>query len=434
MQLSKQVVFAFGTICSLFSSTIRADPLPQLAVADSYRNNAIHDRDASNNTATSTAGEDDDDAADFAAATNSSGPLQLPVIPGLKSTPELVPSRPAIQPVVAPAESDLTSREVTQDIWLWGSNGSFTTRDNMTINPIPAGKAAMQQLFQNAEAWAWKQYEAGELGGEINHAYFRYSSNNLSLVAIAYGAGANGTDPINWGDYSGLAGYLYNLTLDKFDDSDSSLSGKIELEDHTPIVDFTVTYSFGDVDASNQTSYPVTNQTALTESEIKGDGGRRLAKRVMDRDMGQNYILRIRTSRFHHVRFGLIAQLVKQVYSKIIMDSGLSPTYKQLVDRANLGEGFEGFPGNDIQFVALEGGIARSVLEQAITTLMGMAISDDWTNKVGWTRALYGEIINSAGVTIAHWSLGVVLKEVLGCYVRNPDGSHTLGCFIRDEL
>ncbi|MCJ1338827.1 hypothetical protein MMC09_004116 [Bachmanniomyces sp. S44760] len=443
MLLPKTLLAAFGMVLVFSSTTVVATQasqpvfgpgnLNELKERDVASNGTVNNSIMSNATINGT--EIASDPVDITDLDSES--QQAPLVPGLIATSPILQSYPAIQPVVAPAGSDLTSRDMTADVIYTADNGSMILYNKNVTYPVAVGKAVMQSFFLSARNQSLQKWQAGEVGDEPNHDYFRYTAGGLSMVAIAYGAGGSGGDPFNWGDYSQIVEWLYNLTLTEFSDNDNTFSGNVLLADGTPTVDYVVTTSFGDVVGAGQpkTSNPTTTSGAATLSNPQGgEGGRRrLAKRQRTSQLGGGIVLKTRRA-VAVVSYRILAQVLIKACSDAVMDSSVSPTYLQYTAQELPPLVPANSPENLIQFISPTGGLDKATYIKWLSKLRSRSVIDQWYGKNLYGPALFGEIINEVGDIVAQWSLGIALTQVAPCFIKNPDGSYALGCFIRDEL
>ena len=123
-----------------------------------------------NNTATTGSGTGAFDLADF-----TFNPLQMPTEPGLNATEPtkiLQPLQKSSASPNGPASSDstLSSRDITNKIFLTATTDSMVTADSLTVYTVAADPTTLAPFFQEVEAYGINTFIAGPLqGNESNH-------------------------------------------------------------------------------------------------------------------------------------------------------------------------------------------------------------------------------------------------------------------------
>ena len=93
----------------------------------------------------------------------------------------------------------------------------------------------MKQMFQDATAYALSQYNSGNpFGNESDHNYYRFTSQGLTIAAMAYGEAGSGNQPFNWGDFSLITGFLTNLTI-KYPNNNMTWNGYVFMADNSGV-------------------------------------------------------------------------------------------------------------------------------------------------------------------------------------------------------
>ena len=365
-------------------------------------------------------------------------PLQMPTEEGLNATTSteiflpLHRASSSTSPKTS-VDSTLASRSISNSVFLYATTGSLNTSDGHNVYSVAVNKASMQPFFLDAQAYGVNQFIAGNMqGNESNHDYFRYTSRGLTLVAISYGVAGSGDEPFNWGDFSIIASYLHNLTI-QYPDNNLTWNGYVSMADHTRSIDFFVTPSFGDLISTNGTTTSSAVADTSTPAPVvvgSGSGGRhRLTKRVPTINLGRNGIrMTIRTAAAK-VMAGLLWDLATNAYTTITADSGLSPTYNQVASAVSDPHIAQAMAQKIFHFV-VEGNnpIDRETLLTSIQVLI--EIASQKRIYAGFTEVLFGEL-TIRGRIIARWSLGAPVVGYAYCTFLNPDGSTALGCLER---
>ena len=352
-------------------------------------------------------------------------PLQMPTQPGSSETQVIKAFLTG--PSAAP-NSALTSRSISTYVTAHAFDGSTTTQNGTTVYSIPVNATAMRQMFQDATAYALAQYNTGNiLGGESDHNYYRFTSQGLTIAAMAYGEAGSGDTPFNWGDFSILTGFLTNLTI-KYPTKNMTWNGYITMSDGSRGVDFFVVPSIGDVQASS-TPDPTPPAAAAVANPIGGaDGGLRLAKRVFSIKLGIDGIQLTTRKARAQILTGLLYHLASNALTSLEADSGLSPLYTQLVTGTGDTVLDQVFPNAVMQIVANRGlALSKEVLLEVLNFLVDLTSMT--STHTGSSPILYGEL-KQRGKIVARWSLGQAIAG-FPCIVQNPDGSVAVGCFIR---
>ncbi len=351
--------------------------------------------------------------------------LQMPTQTGFDETETIEAFQPLTRPSAAPY-SVLTSRSISDNITLYANDGSTTTRNGSTVYSVAVNATAMKQMFQDATAYALNQFKSGSFfGNESDHNYYRFTSQGLTIAAMAYGEAGSGNEPFNWGDFSLITGFLTNLTI-KYPDNNMTWNGYVSMADKSRGVDFFVVPSFGDILDSSQ---PAPAATTAASNPIGGaDGGLRLAKRAYSVNLGvENVRMTVRKATTQ-IMTGLLYHLSSAALTTLVADSGQNPSYREFVMGSGDPALERGFPNQVMQIVATNQLLSREVVMAALQVLT-QATYESKTH-AGSTSALYGELV-VRGQIIARWSLGATIFKPT-CVVRNPDGSIAIGCFIRD--
>ncbi|KAK3177924.1 hypothetical protein OEA41_000056 [Lepraria neglecta] len=248
----------------------------------------------------------------------------MPTESGLNATEPTTIFQPLQKSSTSPngptsSDSTLSSRDITNKIFLTATTGSMVTADGLTVYTVAVDPTTLVPFFQEAEAYGINTFNTGTLqGNESNHDHFRLTSRGLTLVAISYGVAGSGSEPFNWGNFSLIAGFLGNLTS-QYPDNSLTWNGYVEMDDHTRSIDFFVTPSFGDLLATNTTQPSGTESAVAAPSPTLSSqpGGRRLAKRVPTINLGTDGIrITIRTAATK-VMTGILADLVTNAYTTL---------------------------------------------------------------------------------------------------------------------
>ena len=349
-------------------------------------------------------------------------PLQMPTQTG-SSEAEVVEAflqRPSAGPNDA-----LTSRSISTYVTLHAFDGSTTTQNGTTVYSTDVNATAMSQMFQDATAYALGQYNSGNLTGtESDDNYYRFTSQGLTIAAMAYGEAGSGPVPFNWGDFSIMTGFLHNLTI-KYPTKNMTWNGYVTMTDGSRGVDFFVVPSIGDIEAA-----PAPAATSPPASNPGGsDGDLRLVKRKYTINLGIGNVRMTVRKATTQVMTGMLYQLCSNALTSLIADSGQSPTYTELVTRTGDPLLDQAFPNAVTQIVTTAGQpLSKDIVVAALNFLTQLTF--DSHMNAGKARTLYGEIIGATGNTIARWSLGAAIAGP-SCVVQNPDGSYAIGCFIR---
>ena len=349
-------------------------------------------------------------------------PLQMPTQTG-SSEAEVVEA--FLQGPSAGPSDALTSRSISTYVTLHAFDGSTTTQNGTTVYSTDVNSTAMSQMFQDATAYALGQYNSGNITGtESDNNYYRFTSQGLTIAAMAYGEAGSGPIPFNWGDFSIMTGFLHNLTI-KYPTKNMTWNGYVTMTDGSRGVDFFVVPSIGDIEAA-----PAPAATSTAASNPGGsDGDLRLVKRTYAISLGvENVRMTVRKATTQVVT-GLLYHLCSNALTSLIADSGQSPTYTELVTRTGDPLLDQAFPTAVMQIVTTAGQpLSKDVVVAALSLLT--QLTHDSHMMAGNTKTLYGEIIGAMGNTIARWSLGAAIAGP-SCVVQNPDGSYAIGCFIR---
>lgn len=359
---------------------------------------------------------DDVDLVDFVF-----NPLQMPTQTGSSETEvvEAFLTRPSADPNDA-----LTSRSISNYVTLHANDGSTSTRNGTTVYSTDVNNTAMAQMFQDATAYSLAQYNTGNLLGiESDHNYYRFTSQGLTIAAMAYGEAGSGPQPFNWGDFSLITGFLTNLTI-KYPTSNMTWNGYVTMSDGSRGVDFFVAPSFGDIPAPA----PAAASPPASNHPGGADGGLRLAKRAYTIALGVDGIhmtVRRATTR---VMTGMLYHLCSNALTSLIADSGQNPTYAELITRTGDALLDRAFPNAVMQIVAtVEQPLSKDLVIAALSFLT--SLTEHTHTNAGTSSTLYGEL-RAAGITVARWSLGAAIAGP-SCVVQHPDGSYAVGCFIR---
>ena len=382
--------------------------------------------DNATNTISPTTVVDGVDLADFVF-----NPLQMPTQPGPSATQ--VVKAFLTGPSAGPNDA-LTSRSISDYITVHAFAGSTTSQNGTTVYSTAVNVTAMAQMLQDATAYALGQFNTGNfLGTESDNNYYRFTSQGLTIAAIAYGEAGSGPQPFNWGDFSIITGALTNFTNED-PTNNMTWNGYVTMDDGTRGVDFFVVPSFGDVEAAAPAppapAPPAPAAASPTASHLPGgtDGDLRRAKRAYQVVLGVQDIrmtVRLATTQILN---GVMYTLCHTALTTLVADSGQSPTYTELVSGFSQDYLNQAFPDAVMQIVTTAGQpLSRDVIVAALNFLIE-ATSNDSQNG-GRVNTLYGEL-TSFGNTIARWSLG---SRITGppCAVQNPDGSYAIGCFLR---
>ena len=241
---------------------------------------------------------------------------------------------------------------------------------------------------------------------------------------MAYGEAGSGDPTFNWGDFSLIAGFLSNLTIQN-PTKNMTWNGYVTMSDGSRGVDFFVVPSFGDIPDSSPPA-PAAATTPASNHPGGADGGLRLAKRAVNLGVdGVQMTIRKATTR---VVNGMLYHLASTALTSLIADSGQSPPYRELISRTGNPLLDQVFPNAVMQIVATNQLVSKEVIIKALEVLV--QLTDKSHLDAGSTPTLYGEL-RSGGLTIARWSLGAAIAGP-SCLVQNPDGSFAVGCFIRN--
>ena len=351
-------------------------------------------------------------------------PLQMPTQTGSSETKVI---KAFLTGPSADPNSALTSRTISTYVTANANDGSTTTQNGTTVYSVPVNATAMGQMFQDATAYALGQFNSGnELGTESDHNYYRFTSQGLTIAAMAYGEAGSGDPTFNWGDFSLIAGFLYNLTI-KHPTNNMTWNGYVTMSDGSRGVDFFVVPSFGDVPDSSPPA-PTATTTAASNPPGGADGELRLAKRAFAIRLGVDGVqMTVRKAKTRVVS-GLLWHLASTALTSLIADSGQSPPYRELISRTGNPELDQIFPNAVMQIVATNQLVSKEVVLKALEYLV--QLTDASYLNAGSVQTLYGEL-RSGSLTIARWSLGAAIAGP-SCVVQNPDGSFAIGCFIRN--
>ena len=372
--------------------------------------------DNATNTISRTTVVDGVDLADFVF-----NPLQMPTQPGPSATQ--VVKAFLTGPSAGPDDA-LTSRSISNYITVRAFAGSTTSRNGTTVYSTAVNITAMAQMLEDATAYALGQFNTGNLlGTESDNNYYRFTSQGLTIAAIAYGEAGSGPQPFNWGDFSIITSTLTNIT-NKNPTKNMTWNGYVTMDDGTRGVDFFIVPSFGDVEAAAPAA------ASPPASNLRGgaDGGLRRNKRAYQVALGVQDIrmtVRLATTQILH---GVMFTLCHTALTTLVADSGQSLTYSELVSGFSQDYLNHAFPDAVMQIVATAGQpLSRDVITAALNFLIEATSYDSQDG--GMVNTLYGEL-TSFGNTIARWSLG---SRITGppCVVQNPDGSFAIGCFLR---
>ncbi len=352
-------------------------------------------------------------------------PLQMPTQTGSSET-EVIQA--FLTGPSADSNSALTSRTISDYVTAHAYDGSTTTQNGTTVYSVAVNATAMAQMFQDATAYALGQYNSGnELGTESDHNYYRFTSQGLTIAAMAYGEAGSGNPTFNWGDFSSIADFLYNLTI-KYPTNNMTWNGYVTMSDGSRGVDFFVVPSFGDVPDSSPPA-PAAATTAASNPPGGADGGLRLAKRAHLIKLGVDGVQMTVRRATTRIISGLLWHLASTALTSLIANSGQSPSYRELISRTGNPTLDQVFPNAVMQIVATDQLVSKEVIIKALEALVQLT-DKSHRNAGSTTPTLYGEL-RSGGLTIARWSLGAVIAGP-SCVVQNPDGSIAIGCFIRN--
>ena len=353
-------------------------------------------------------------------------PLQMPTQTG-SSEAEVVEAF-LTGPSAGPNDA-LTSRSISTYVTLHAFDGSTTTQNGTTVYSTDVNITAMSQMFQDATAYALGQYNSGNLTGtESDNNYYRFTSQGLTIAAMAYGEAGSGPVPFNWGDFSIMTSFLHNLTI-KYPTKNMTWNGYVTMTDGSRGVDFFVVPSIGDIEAPPAAASAAASPPASNPGG--SDGDLRLVKRAYAISLGvENVRMTVRKATTQVVT-GLLYHLCSTALTSLIADSGQSPTYTELVTRTGDPLLDRVFPTAVMQIVTTAGQPLSKDVVVAVLNFLTQLTHDSHMN-AGNAKTLYGEIIGSMGNTIARWSLGAAIAGP-SCIVQNPDGSYAVGCFIRSN-
>ena len=410
----------------------RAGPLIQM---DSANATAANSTTNPNNTP-------DVGAIDLSNFNFTSDPSKMPALGGPPVTKTTLPAAPAHivhgsvnRDRLAPGTQQQTSKARTRSIDallnIEACRGSLNGSSGHMLYGTETNQSAIGPFLQSASAYALEQYNAGSLGAEANHNYFRYTAGPLSMVAIAYGAAASGNEPFNWGDYSGIADWLLNLTH-AHPENNVTYVGLVRDSQGNPYVDFSIVPSIGDVAINSSTA----SSTNLPSGQ--GGGGRRLLlsrNRQAFFGFGRMFRTDIHTGT-RKVMAYIMWDLVKRAYMNILADSGANPFYTTGTFRLDGGSTDSNSNNNPMFQIVTVGDhtLSRSQMLDMLETLLQLLKAWDWDRLAAETMTLYGKIFNYKGQVVGNWSLGQSIVSAVHCVAENPDGSIAYACFVREEL
>ena len=186
---------------------------------------------------------------------------------------------------------------------------------------------AMAQMLQDATAYALGQFNTRNLlGTESDYNYYRFTSQGLTIAAMAYGEAGSGPQTFNWGDFSIITSSLTNITNEN-PTNNMTWNGYVTMDDGTRGVDFFVVPSFGDVEAAA----PAAASPPASNLPGGADGDLRRAKRAYQVALGVQDIrmtVRLATTQILN---GVMYTLCHTALTTLVADSGQSPTYTELV-------------------------------------------------------------------------------------------------------
>lgn len=257
---------------------------------------------------------------------------------------------------------------------------------------------------------------------------FVSSANSLSVIINSYEAKSN-RPPFNWQDVSSVAAVLLKASPGGASDVNSFVGVVVNPEGNS-IVDFAVIPTFVHIHSKGSRSLiPVRPSTNNPRHNL--DTLRRLQKRVSYHIDGTGFSLEYDTGP-HDVNGFVLRMLIIYALDMLLLDTP-SRAYTTVVS-SPLGP-----------VIARDGHVVfslRAMNSQRISRLdiltIMSAIRDVVSTYVQRNRypglpykSLVGQVLNNAGVAIAHWSVGELLGSVDECgmvLVTQPDGSHGLGC------
>ena len=352
-------------------------------------------------------------------------PLQMPTKPGLSGTKVI--KAVLTGPSAAP-NSALTSRTISDYVTLHYNDGSITTQNGTTVYSVAVNATAMAQMLQDATVYAQSQFDSGNiLGNESDHNYYRFTSQGLTVVAMAYGEAGSGDPTFNWGDFAIITGFLHNLTIDH-PTRNMTWNGYVTMTDNTRGVDFFIVPSFGDIPDSGSPLAAAATPAAASNPIGGADGGLRLAKRAFAINLGVDNVRMTVRRATTQVMASLLAHLSQTALDTLIADSGQSPPYRELISRTGDSTLDVAFPNEVMQIVATNQLVSKDVMIAALQFLV--QLTEPLYVLAGQVPTMYGELMRGTTI-IARWSLGSMIAGP-SCVVQNPDGSYAIGCFIRN--
>lgn len=258
--------------------------------------------------------------------------------------------------------------------------------------------------------------------------YFESSASGLSVIMISYEARPDRA-PFNWQDVSSIASVLLKA-VPGGGNTANSFVGVVVNPEGMSIVDIAVIPSFAHVRSKGSRSLAVTDSPTSRTSH-DADTPSKLQKRasypVHDTGLTLEYLKGV-----NQVTGIVLRTLIIYALDMVVMDIP--------------GRAYISIVNNPLGPVAAhEGHVVfslRAVNSQRIpqrdAVAIITAIRDVVTTYVEWNRfpgtqyrSVVGRVLNSAGVAIAHWSVGELLGSMDECgtiLVAHPDGSHSIGC------
>lgn len=335
----------------------------------------------------------------------------------------------SLEQAVAPPDGSLTSRAATGHPQFHGTAGLVNTTNQRTVYPIPAENAALLALYRGAHQYALDQWNQGHIFGDVNGDYYRFTSNDMSLIVEATGEAAQDATNLDWGQYASIAEGMYNYT--KASPSlATTLQGYLQMDDGTRGADVLTTVSIVDVPLQN-------TGRRRHRRHRRSYGHNNLQPRDQWSSVGlsANYKMAWRSSPTR-VAAKLIANVVLSAWGAILGDWNIDKSSYEYYKHSDINPQ-RGGGGAAVFEIATTGAvqITREILEDMMNELLLLQAQGKWANRGGDIPALEGTILDEMDQTIARWTLGTALpaaaRGVRNYLCENPDGSRAVACFAK---
>ena len=261
--------------------------------------------------------------------------------------------------------------------------------------------------------------------GDVNGDYYRFTSNDMSLIVEATGEAPQDATNLDWGQYASIAEGMYNYTKASPSPA-TTFQGYLQMDDGTRGADVLTTVSIVDVPLQNthRRSYDHNNLQPRDQWSSVG--------------LSANYKMAWCSSPTR-VAAKLIVNVVLGAWGAILGDWNIDKSSYEYYKHSDINPQ-RGGGGAAVFEIATTGAvqITREILEDMMNELLLLQAQGKWANRGGDIPALEGTILNEMDQTIARWTLGTALpaaaRGVRNYLCENPDGSRAVACFAKGDV